>query len=66
MSRKRYQGKFVLYGQRYTIISLWYGLKFIVDQNWKNKIFKLGKVDERIPILHIARLRGKRQNETEI
>ena len=28
-----------------------YGLAFILNQKWKNKIYKLGKVDGRIPIL---------------
>ena len=50
MSRKRYQRKFVLHGQSHVIISLWwYRLAaFIVNQKWKNKICKLGKVDDRI------------------
>ena len=35
-------------------ITLWYWLAFIVDQNWKNKIYRLGKVDERIPKLPLT------------
>ena len=34
-----------------TLISLWYGLTFIVNQKWKNKTYKLGKGDDRIQIL---------------
>ena len=30
-----------------------YGLVFIVDQRWANKINKLGKVDDRILILQL-------------
>ena len=35
-------------------ISLWYWLGFIVDQNWKNKIYRLGKADDRIPNLPLT------------
>ena len=45
-----------------TIISLWYGLTFIVNQKWKNKTYKLGKGRDRIHILQLARSR----KETEI
>ena len=38
-------------------------LSFIVDQKWKNKIYKLGKVDDRIRILQPARSRNKRQEK---
>ena len=48
-----------------TVISLWYGLAFIVNQKWKNKIYKLRKVD-RIPILQLVRSRSKKQKETKI
>ena len=61
MSRKRYQCKNVLFGQRHIILSLWYGLAFIVDQKWKNKIYRLGKVHDKIPILQLIRSRSKRQ-----
>ena len=37
----------------YLITSVWYGLEFIVNKKWKNKIYKLGKVDERIPVLQL-------------
>ena len=58
MSRKLYQRKFVLNQQRQKIISLWwYGLAFIVSQKWKNKIYKLGKVEDRIAILQLVRSR---------
>ena len=43
-----------------------YGLAFIVHQKWKNKICKLGKVDDKIQILQPARSRNKRPKETEI
>ena len=47
----------------YTVV---YGLALIVNQKWKNKIYKFGKVDDRIQILQLARYRNKRQKETEI
>ena len=34
-----------------------YGLAFIVNQKWKNMVYKLGKVDERTQILQPARSR---------
>ena len=34
-----------------------YGLAFIVNQKWKNKVYKLGKVDYRIQFLQPARSR---------
>ena len=46
------------------IISVWYGLALIVDQKWKNKIYKLGKVGK-IPILRLARSMSKKQKETD-
>ena len=52
-------------GKGIAIISLWYGLAFIVNQKWKIKIFKLGKVD-RIPILQLTRSSNNKQKETEI
>ena len=42
------------------------GLAFIKNQKWKNKIYKLGKVDDKIQILQPARSRNKRQKDTEI
>ena len=48
------------------VTSLWYGLAFIVNKKWKNKIYKLGKVDDRIPVLQLARSRGKKQNESDM
>ena len=44
-------------------MSLWYGLAFIVDQKWKNRINKFREVDEKI--LQLARSRTKRQKETD-
>ena len=46
--------------------SMVYVLALIVNQKWKNKIYKFGKVDDRIQILQLARYRNKRQKETEI
>ena len=59
------------------IISLWYGLAFFVNQKLKNKIYKVEKGDDRVPmkgpndrvpILQLARSRSKKsiENETEI
>ena len=42
MSRERYRSKFVSHGQRLIIVSLCYGLTFMMNQKWKNKIYKLG------------------------
>ena len=66
ISKKWYLRQFVLYGQKHTIICLWYGLTFTVDQKWKNTILNLRKVDERILILELAITRSKRQKETKI
>ena len=38
-----------------------YGLVFIDNQKWKNKIHKLGKVNGRNQILQPAKPRNKRQ-----
>ena len=38
-----------------------YGLVFIVNQKWKSKIHKLGKVNGRNQILQPAKPRNKRQ-----
>ena len=45
-----------------------YGLAFIVNQKWINKIYKQGKVDGTIPICLLQLDRGtkKNENETEI
>ena len=48
------------------ITSVWYGLAFIVNKKWKNKIYKLGKVDDRIPVLQLIASRSKTQKETEL
>ena len=40
-------------------LAVWYGLAFTVNQRFKNKIYKLEKDDERIPILQLARSRSK-------
>ena len=45
-------------GENTAIISLWYGLAFLVNQKWKIKIYKLGK-GGRIPILQLTRSRNK-------
>ena len=37
-----------------------------MNQKWKNKVYKLGKVDDRIQILQPARSRNKRPKETEM
>ena len=53
----------------YTVISLWYGLAFIVNQKFQNKIYKFWKGYDRIQILQLARFRSKKKsngNETEI
>ena len=42
-------------------VSFWYWLAFTVNQNWKNKIYRLGKVDDRTPILQLARSMSKKQ-----
>ena len=38
-----------------------FGLAFIINQKWKIKIYKLGKVNDRNQILQPARSRNKRQ-----
>ena len=48
------------------IISLLHGLAFTMNQTLKNKIYKLGKGDDRIPILQPARSRSqKKKKNTE-
>ena len=37
----------------YLITSVCYGLEFIVNKKWKNKIYKLGKGDDRILVLQL-------------
>ena len=51
---------------KYINFSLVYGLALIVNQKWKNKIYKLGKVIDRIQILQLATFMNKRQKETKI
>ena len=46
MRKKQYQWKFV---HLILIRYLCYGLAFIVNKKWKNKIYKLGKNDGRVP-----------------
>ena len=58
-----YKCKFVLYWQR---LSLWHGPALIVNQKFKSKTFKLGKVNDRIQIIQLATFRNKRKKETEI
>ena len=40
--------------------------EFILNQKWKKQNLKLGKVDDRIPILQLARSSSNRHKETEI
>ena len=42
-----------------------YGLAFIMNQKWKSKIYKLGKVNDRNQILQPARSRNKRQKDMD-
>ena len=48
------------------MVSLWYGLTFIVNKKWKDKIYKPGKVDDKIPVLQLTRSRSKKQKEPDI
>ena len=41
-------------------------LAFIVNKKLKNKIYKLGKADDRIPVLQLTRSRGKKQKESDV
>ena len=41
------------------------GLAFIVNQKWKSKIYKLGKLDDRNQILQPANSRNKRQKDMD-
>ena len=44
-----------------------YGLAFIVNLKWIKKIYKLGKIDDRIPILQLdPGAKKQNENETEI
>ena len=70
MWRKQYQRRFV-----YLISSLWYGIvscdscdmvTFTVSKTWKLKMHKLGKVDDRIPVLQVTRSRSKKEKEADI
>ena len=49
---------------------MWYKQKFVQKKikKWKNKIYKLCKIDHRIAILQLTRFRSKKQkkNENEI
>ena len=36
-------------------------MTFTVSKKWKKKIYKLGKVDDRIPVLQVTRSRSKKQ-----
>ena len=46
--------------------AIWYGLAFIVNKKLKNKIYNLGKANDRIPVLQLTRSRGKKQKESDI
>ena len=41
---------------------LWFRLVFFLNQEWRNKICKLGKIDGRSLMLQIARYRSKNQD----
>ena len=41
---------------------LWFRLVFVLNQEWRNKICKLGKIDGRSLMLQIARYRSKNQD----
>ena len=41
---------------------VWFRLVFFLNQEWRNKIFKLGKIDGRSLMLQIARYRSKNQD----
>ena len=47
------------------LMSLWYGLAFVVNQKFKNKIYNLGKKDDSIPMLQLARSRSTESNKNE-
>ena len=59
--RVRYQQKL-----EHLITCLWYGPAFIVNKKWKTKIYKMGKVDDRIPVLQLTRSSSKKQEEPDI
>ena len=40
----------------------WYSLVFFLNQEWRNKICKLGKIDGRSLILQIGRYSSKNQD----
>ena len=51
----------------YLITSVWYGLALIVNKKkWRNKIYKLGKVEDRIPVLQLIRSMSQKQKETDL
>ena len=37
-----------------------------MNKKWKNKIYKVGKVNDRIPVLQLTRSRSKKQKEPDI
>ena len=41
------------------------GLKFMGNQKWKSKIYKLGKLDDRNQVLQPARSRNKIQKDMD-
>ena len=49
----------------YLITSVWYGLEFVVNKKRKNMICKLGKVDERIPVIQLLDPGVKGKGETD-
>ena len=45
-------------------MAVWNGFEFIVNQKWKNKIYKFWKADHRTPVLQLAISRSNKQKET--
>ena len=41
------------------------GLAFIVNRKWNNKIYKLGKLNDRIPVLGLATSRSENKAKTK-
>ena len=54
-------------GRRRSVITLlWYELAFIMNKKYKNKIYKLGEVDDRIPVQQLTGSSGKKQKESDM
>ena len=37
----------------YMSLTVWCGVAFAMNKKWKNRIYKLGNVDDRIPVLQL-------------